>query len=487
MTLDILLLVCGGILAILGGGFILFLSLGRPASFLGAVALISLGLLQFGWARAISHAIGGNEVWFELSLAFALPVSLSWVLLSRTLCLPPRSGRVGVWEVYIVGQSLFAIAALVLVGLSPPTDPISFVKGSAAFPLRPATVAMVWGVLLNLILATASFEATYLSLAPEPHRAFRPGLLGILISAAYFAYASIGSLSVGFVTAADISLGWVPVSALALALPFSLIRGRLADVRVRREARPLVKTASLAISIGLLAFTTTLLWITQATGWSVARGLWVLLASGAALGMAALVISNRINRRLQRLIDPYLYRRRIADREISGRVARAVGHTQSLAELCQIIPANARELVGTDPVTLFMAETGQSRFIVVASTLDPPPSVVVLAGEPLPTELTRTRRAIPLRGRTDDLEYIPIYVENASQITACAAMCAAPITRADDLLGFLLCGGRGSGQDAERPLLPMLDLLCRRYSARFEVLITGDTPSKPPGSTSSSP
>lgn len=474
MTLDVLLIVSGGILAMLGGGFVLFLSPGRYPSFLAAVALISLGLLQFGWARA-TYDVSGGQTWFELSLAFALPVSLSWVLLSRTLCLAPPSGLGPVWKGYIVAQAIAAVAAMLFVGFTPTWVSISFLKGAVIFPLRFGTTAMVALIMLNLVLTTASFESTYISLAPKPHRAFRPALLGILIATAFFGYVGITAMFSGFIASADISIGWVPVSILALALPFSLIRGRLLEVRVRRAGRPLIKTTSLAISVGVLAATATLLWITHATGWSIARGLWVLLASGAALGIAALAISNRISRRVQRLIDPYLNRRHIDPREISARVAGAVGESVTVAELCQIIPGNVRDLVGTDPVTLFLADMREPRFIVAASTLDPPPRVVVLTSEPLATELGRARRAIHLRGRPDDLEYIPIYVENAEQIRACAATSAAPITRADELFGFLLCGGQEGGRAAERPLLTMLDLVCRRYSARFEDIHMGDT------------
>jgi len=469
LTLDVVLLISGGILAILGGGILLFLSPGRYPSFLAAVALISLGLLQFGWARSI-YDISGGQTWFELSLAFALPVSLSWVLLSRTLCLPPESGLPLVWQIYIVGQALCAVAAMLFVGLTPTWVSISVVKGIFVFPLRLGTFVIMGGVLLNLVLTAASFEATYLSLASKPHRAFRPALLGILIATAYFGFVGIVGLSAGQISSADIGLGWIPVSILALALPFSILQGRLVEVHVRREARPLIRTTSIAISVGILAAMIALLWMTHATGWSVARGLWVLLASGAALGIAALAISNRINRRVQRLIDPYLYRRRIGHREISERIAGAVGQTVTAAELCQIIPANVRELVGTNPVTLFLVDAHEPRFTVVASTMDPSPKVVVLTSEPLATELSRTRRAIQFRGRPDDLEYIPIYVENAAQIMACGAMCAAPITCAEELYGFLLCGGQETGSAPERPLLPTLDLLCRHYSARFDAL-----------------
>ncbi len=486
MTLDVLLLVSGGILAILGGGFVLFLSPGRYPSFLAVVALVSLGLLQFGWARAMYDTSGG-QTWFELSLAFAVPVSLSWVLLSRTLCATPQAGLRPIWRIYIAAQALCAAAAMLYAGTTTTWVSISIVKGVVVFPLRLGAVALTAGIVLNLILATASFESTYLSLAREPRRAFRPGLLGILLAAAYACYVSITSVSQGYVSSAEISLGWVPVSALALALPFSLIRGRLAEIHVRREARPLFQTTSLALSIGFLAVTTIFLWITHATGWSVARGLWVLVASGAALGMAALAISNRVKRRVQRVIDPYLYGGRIDHREIAARFAETVEQTRSVAELCQMIPNSARELAGTNPVTLFLADPRELRFVVVASTLDPQPSVEVSASGPLARELSRTGRAINLRGRPDDLEFIPIYVENAAQITACAALWAAPITRAGELHGLLLCGGKGAWRATERQLLPMLDLICRRYSTRFEALIADDPPSRPTGSISSPP
>lgn len=473
MTLDTLLLIAGGILAILGGGAVLLLGRNRYPSFLAGAALISLGLLQFGWARTVSEP-AGSELWFELSLAFALPVSCLWVLLSRTLCLPPTYAQSPFWRVYIAVQALFAVAGLLFVGLTPTWVSSSVVKGIVEFPLRHAATGMVVAILMNLTLAAASFESTYLSLGPEARRAFRPGLLGILMASAYYGYATVASLATGAISSADIGLGWAAVAALAVLLPFSILWGRLTEVRVRRRRRPLTQTASLVLSAGFVALTVTLLWITHATGWSLARGLWVLSACVGALGIAGLAFSNRINRGVQRALDPILSRRATDRREIAHRISAAAEGAASPSDLCLIIPDSVREILGTDPVTLLVVQPGEPRYAVVASTLDPAPDVALLASEPLATELDRTRRAIHLRGRRDDLEYIPIYVENSAQITACAALCAAPILSADELHGILLCGAGG----ADRPdklLLPMLDLICRRFSTRFDALREGES------------
>ncbi len=472
MTLDALLLLAGGILAILGGGAVLLLGRERYTSLVAAMALVSLGLLQFGWARTLYDPFQ-SELWFELSLAFALPVSLLWVLLSRTLCRPAAARPSLFWRVYMGLQALAAVAALLFVGLTPTWVSTGVEKGIVLFPLRHASIIMVVGILLNLSLAAASFESTYLSLPPEPRRAFRPGLLGILIAAAYYGYSTIASLYNGAINSTDIGIGWAPVAALALLLPFSVLGGRLTEINVRRRVHPLTETASLGLSAGVIILAVALLWVTRATGWSIARGVWVLSACAVALGIAALAFSNRVHRRAQRVLDPILSRRAMNRREIAHRVAQAAGSAVTMPDLCRIIPHSVREVVGTDPVTLFLAEPGDSRYIVVASTLEPAPTVAVLASEPLATELDRTRRAIHLRGRRDDLEYIPIYVENSAQITACAALCAAPILRGDELHGILLCGARGSEQEAEGRLLPILDLICRRFSARFDALREG--------------
>ncbi|MGH7681118.1 MAG: hypothetical protein ACRENN_03935, partial [Candidatus Eiseniibacteriota bacterium] len=291
-----------------------------------------------------------------------------------------------------------------------------------------------------------------------------------LLATAYYGYAAIASLGSVSITSADIGLGWAPVAALALLLPFSILRGRLTVVRVRRRMQPMTQTTSLFLSVGFVALTVALLWMTRVTGWSLARGLWVVSACAVAIGIAGLAFSNRVNRRVQRALDPILSGRAANRRDIAERVVLAAKRATNASELHLLIPESVREILGADPVTLFVAEPGDSRYVVVASTIQPLPAVALLDSEPLATELDRSRRAIHLRGRTDDLEYIPIYVENSAQIAACAALSAAPIVRADELHGILLCGGLVAGGRTGKQLLPTLDLICRRFSARLDSL-----------------
>ena len=469
MTLDVLLLMTGGILALIGAGIVVLLAPARYPTLLSAIALGALGLLQFGWARALVGG-PGSATWFELSLVFALSVSLCWVLLSRTLGMGPYPTSLGPWRFYVAAQALLTVGVLIWVTLGRGGGQSELVAAGKEFPLDPPGFVILLAILINLVLLTSSFESTYLALPRGPRRSFRPGLLGILLASGYATYVALSSLVSGSVSSGDLSLGTFPVVALSLLLPISLIGGDLGEARTRQEKRPLTRTLSLSIAGGFLLATTALLWITHATGWSVARGIWLLGSSGAALAVAALAVSNRLQRRVQRLIDPYLYRKEVDYRALSERLEQTVADAQTISELCRLIPENARDLVGADPVTLFLAERRDGRFEIAGTTLEPSPDVSIKPDDPLAIELLRAQHAIRLRGRPDDLEYIPIYVENAPQILACGAICAAPLLRGDELFGFLLCGERGSGAQARRHLLPLLDLAARCYTAQFSLL-----------------
>jgi hypothetical protein len=469
VSLDVLLLLVGGIMALLGAGLILLMSPPRYPTLISALALAGLGLLEFGWARWVYGAAAGESgAWFHLTLAFGLSVSVAWTLLSRTLGMGSRPAPLGVWKYYILVQAGAAILSLAWVVLSAPSSSPVVLGGRIGYALGREGTVILAAILLQLVLGTASFESTFLALPARGRRAFLPGLVGILLAAGYFTYVCVASLTSGFLWAGDLGLGAIPVAALSFLLSFSLIRGGVAEMRVRRHKRPLTRTMSLTFAIVFLVSITSILWVTRITGWSLARGLWVVAGVVAALGIAALAISNRVQRRVQRALEAFLYRGSIDDRALTARVEQAIHSARTRAELCAIIPESVRDVAGADPATLFLAEEDSARFIVASSTIDALPALFVRHDDPLAVELRRVQRSIPLRGRRDDLEYIPIYVENSAQISACRASCAAPIMREDELLGFLLCGEPASKRERSTRILAVLDLACRRYAERLD-------------------
>ncbi|HEX7078166.1 MAG TPA: hypothetical protein VF363_07085 [Candidatus Eisenbacteria bacterium] len=470
--MEVLLLVAGGLAAVLAGTLVLILSPGRLVSFLAAAALALLGVLQFGLARAVWELTEWSRtVWFALALALAIPVTALWLLLALFVGRRGGARGFGLWGPYLMLQTILGLGALAAAVFRRDIDVPQLSRIAPAFPLHGDDRAILYVVLLNLGLVAAQFEATHLSLPRRYRHAFRPALAGVLIAIGFFGYVISTGLLAGSFAIGDIALGSIPVMTVSLLLPLSFIRGRVGEARAMRNRHPVSATTSILIAGGFLFGTSALLWLTHELGLSLGRGLFVLTIAGLLFAVFALAISNRIRRRFQRMLDPLWADPRAAGSRLAAGALSPLEKARSLRELCDMIPANAREVAGLDPVTLFLARTDPIAFRSVASTLEPGPCVSVLETEPLAVELRRARRPIYLRGRTDDLEYVSIYVENGEQIAACEAACAIPLAGEEDLVGFLLCGADRKRGMVTREALVLLHAASRRYAAHLERLI----------------
>ncbi len=490
MTFEANILLGSGGLAILAGLLILFRSPGRFSSVIGGIAMSLLGLLQFGFARGIwTFGWGGRNPWFELSLVFWLAVLLVWVLFAALLSRGGSLARLGGWRFYVLAQAIVCVAALAAVNAVPILDPPVTIRDEMVAPLRPLGRLLLILLQANLVLLTAHFEATYLSLPRQSKHRFGPALIGVVFCTGFYTYLVAASLWHGRISISDLSLGSLPVGLLAILLPPAMIRGRIVERTRPVPGRPLYRTASLALSALTLGTVAGLLALTERTGWSLARAGWTIMIGGVVLGLSAIVVSNRLQRRVWGVIQPYLYRRRIQRPDLWGHLHRELENAHALEDLYEIIPRSVRDIIGLSPVTLFVAEERDPGYVAVSSTLNPLPSATVLREEPLARELRRSHRPLYLSGRPDDLEYIPIYVENGPQLKTCGAVSAVPLWEDEELFGFLLCGGprRGGGAGFEK--LALLEFLAHGYAARLEILLLRSrlgTPgsggrSRPPG------
>jgi hypothetical protein len=241
-------------------------------------------------------------------------------------------------------------------------------------------------------------------------------------------------------------------------------------VRIGRNVRPVTSTLSVTLAVTFLIGVAALLWLTEARGMSLGRGMWDLTIAVAAVGIGGLAVSNRLRHRARALLNPILASRRVARREVRARVEEALGGIHTLEALRVAIPPHVRDLAGVEPVTLFLADRSAHVFRPVTSTLETVPQSAVEETTPLVRKLRRRRRAIHLLGNTDDLGLIPIYVENSAQIIECGAVCAVPLLGDEKLLGFLLCGGPGTAPRVHRAQLALLDQAARLFAARLRSL-----------------
>jgi hypothetical protein len=377
------------------------------------------------------------------------------------------SRGIGAWRFYLLAQAALSLAAAVYVFTGAQHAPEA--PGGSVFHLRGLEWAILAAILLNLILMAAKFEATHLSLPPRRRETFRPALLGVLGCSGLVSYLIFSMLATGRVDVGDIGASAAPASLLSFMLAASLIRGRIGEAHAPEDRLPATATTSLLVAGGYVAWTAVLLWLTRAAGMGLAEGLLWITVGGVTVAVAALTISNRLRRRLDLFLDPVWFEPRAARRRSKTRSEAALDGAASIEDLCRMIPENARAVADVDPVTLFLADHSERCFRAMGSTLQPPPAVFIPDREPLPMELRRARRAIRLTGRSDDLEYVGIYVENAEQIRACRAVCAIPILGDEGLIGFLLCGSRDMHQVHGEELV-LLNLASRDYAERIERL-----------------
>lgn len=471
MTLEVALLLASGLIAVAMGGLTLTAGPGRVISVLGGGALTLLGLLQLGFARALSaFEWGGRNTWLELCLVFSLPVSVSWVLLSASLSRTHDLGRLRGWRAYVLGQVALCIAAVILMIATPLVGETPAGRPSTDVYLLPAGLAIVALTLANIVVLTANFESTYLALPRRLRHRLAPAVAGIVLWAGYSAYLLGRSLWHHSMSASDLGLSGIPVTILAVLFTTAMIRGRVAEITLPEPRKPIYRTTSIVLPALTLAAVYGVLRLAEVTGWSTARAGFTLMTAGVALGFAALLVSNRLQRRAWGVLQPYIYRSRIRHADIWTELHRELEEAHTVEELKKIVPPCVRGLTGLQPVTLFLPEAPGRSFVCVASTLDPPPIERVRADDPLARELRRARRPLFLGGRADDLEYIPIYVENGAQLRACDAATAVPLLADGELLGFLLCGGPVDPDETGVEKLPLLEFLAHGLAPRLEIL-----------------
>ena len=470
MSVTVALLLASGALALLSGAVVLLWKPNRVVSLLAAAALLLLGLQQLGWARAIDAiSWGDRNYWLDLSLVFAMPLSLAWLLLSVVLARETEPEQARVWRVYVSLQALLSLGAVAGLHWFSPLGRF-VVEDRQAVPLTSFAVLLLGNLLLNATFLSANLESTYLGLSARWRRVFRPVLAALVLLCASWFYLAMRSTLTGRLSFRDLALTSIPVALLAAAAPVAFVRNRMAEASVTAQLRPFYETASFAVGIAAIVLLLALVQIAHVTGWTLARAFWISTLCVALLGLGAVAMSRHLRGGLQRLLEPFLYTSRFDPEAVWTQLSHELDATSTRHDLCRMVPARTADIAGIGPVTLFIASSGASDFEVVGSTLQPVPAERVAREDPLARELRASRHAIHLRGRAHDLGLIPIYVENAKQIAACQAACAVPLSERGELLGFMLCGDPDRGRETLAGTLLLLEVVAQMVTTRLTSL-----------------
>src|SRR5204863_4959514 len=154
---------------------------------------------------------------------------------------------------------------------------------------------------------------------------------------------------------------------LSVAIPYSLVRKRGVEATVTTNVRPFYETLSFALGVGTLLVSLGIVQISNLTGWSLVRAVWITILCGTLLAIGALVVFGRLLHKVRRLLEPYLYTSRFDPEAVWTGLSHELDATATHAEVCLLMPARAAAITGVEPVTLFMALNGGSEYSVAGS------------------------------------------------------------------------------------------------------------------------
>ena len=413
-------------------------------------AFLTVAAFQAGTLGILrADAPGVARVWATYLASTSALASWLWLGLSVVLARPDPIGRLRQATAYLALALVGCVILFFVAGTSFVVSRVDGEGGAAAIVLGGMgkvyliyLVVVMVGVLMNLESMLRSADAT-------AQRRLRP------LFAAFF----IGIVSELLMVTAGLIQGRVHVSWMAAsAVPmfvagsitaFSLARQSLSDMEVP-VARPIIYSsvsltlaAVFLLTMGVLSRVLPLL----APEWKHVVAVVFYLLAAAAAGI--LLFSPRVNRAMRRFIDRNFYANRYDYRREWEQVSRAITPTAKPEEICRTIEGLMRNVFDSERVAVHLLDRVGEGFQRVYPPVGTPPGdvgIMLGAEDRIVTTLDRMRVPLVFRDASEDLDLIPLVVENRPFILGLRLAVCAPLHVGDDLIGLLWLSEKRSGE-----------------------------------------
>ena len=271
-----------------------------------------------------------------------------------------------------------------------------------------------------------------------------------------------------------IRVSWMVASAAPMFLAgvvtaFSLARQRLSDMSVP-VARPVIYYSSVSLT---LAGAFLLVMAALSKILPVLNEEWrriVSLAFYAIVGGGGLVLtfSPQVNRIIKRFIDRNFYANRFDYRREWDRVSRSIKPTARPEDICVQIEALLKAVFEARRITIHLKDERVGGFLLThpaPGTIPREVATVIRPDNPLVLELDRLRAPLVFRDLTQDLDLIPVVVENRALIQTVSAALCAPLHVGDEMVGLLWLSDRRSDEDYSYEDIEFLGAMSRQLAA----------------------
>jgi hypothetical protein len=437
VTASALLAAMIGLLALLRRGHWL-VTLLFSSSFLSMAAFQagSLGIVRADSALAA-------HTWATYLAQVSALASWLWLALSVVLARPDPWKQIRDAGAYL---TLALVGCGILWGLAGTPWVVRDVRGllgEAEIRLGPLGEIYLMYLVVVMALALMNFERM-LRIAPATaQRWLRPLFVAFLVGILSELLLVSGGLLFGGFRVAWLAGSAVPMFAAGTVTAMALARRRLSDMSVP-VARPVIYYSSVSLTLAgafllLMAVLSNVVPILSQEGKYAVSLAFYLLAGGGGL---LLTVSPRTNRAVKRFVDRNLYANRYDYRREWERVSAGIVPTARLEDVAHQMETLVCAIFGAARAAIYLRDdrlTGPPGTAAPFRRLHGPPALptVIDPDSALVRELERTRMPLVFHDVRQDLDLIPIAVENRPAIQAMTAAVCAPLQAGESVVGLL--------------------------------------------------
>ncbi len=410
---------------------------GLAFSLTGLAGLCVVGFLAVTWKLVRMGADPGVRGWVYLLVGMGAPVMISTYLFSLVMGRESASASIRNSVRTFIGLTALGIVSIFLLRQEQFVSGYRWNAGSGSVLLGPMGKAYLSYLLVGAVFVGYNMESTYRLAGGEARVRLRAGILGLFGVLGFYTYVLTTGLLYSAIEIDNLVAAVVPLTVAAILVSYSFLRGTLADTSVP-VSRSVVYSSFTAFAAALYVLAMGLAaQLASLTRWTPGQVVTVSFIFLVILFAAAFLLSNRFQRSLRRFIDRNFYVNRYDYRAQWFRVTRTLEPGHGSDGVLVEAEALFREVFLADQVTLSMRERGGSVLRPRIGRGKDDRDALLLDSSPLCRKLEEERRPLLLDRQRDDLEYIPIYVENQEWLEHTASQVIAPLFVGRELLGLV--------------------------------------------------
>jgi len=432
-------------------------------------AFLTLAALQAG-TIGILHAGSpfAARTWATYLAGVSALASWLWLALSLVLARPDPWIQIRQSGPYLLLALIGCAAMFVVAGTPYVVREVTGAGGQSVVVLGPMGKLYLMYLVVVMVAVVMNFERMLRMAPAEPQRRLRAMFMAFLIGILTNLMVVSGGLLSGGVRVSWLVASAAPMFVSGTVTALALARRRLSDMSVP-VARPVIYYSSVSLTLAG-AFLLTMAVMAKvlpvlSPEWK--RGVSVtfyLLVGGGGL---LLLLSPRITRTVKRFIDRNFYANRYDYRREWERVSAAITPTARPEDLCRQIEILVGSLFDAERIAIYLLEEGPGVQPGTFRRAYGPPALPdrLSAGNPLVRALDQQRAPLLLRELAQDLDLMPIVVENREAIAALPAAVCAPLPVGEMLVGMLWVAEKRTDEDFTYEDVEFLGAMSRQLAA----------------------